>query len=178
MGNFTLPLSQGLFATVSPEDYEWAAQWKWCLIKPRGVPYASRNIYIGAWPGRPGYYKYTCRYLHRDIMQRILGEPLGRRRVDHRNRDSLDCTRTNLRISTQSQNIANSYRRAAKSHTSRFKGVFLRRYPVTQNCWRARLGVNGKTMNLGSFPSEELAAQRYDEAATAQFGEFAALNFC
>ena len=41
------------------------------------------------------------------------------------------------------------------------------------NPWRAKI----RKINLGTFPTEELAARAYDSAALEHFGEFARLNF-
>lgn len=47
----------------------------------------------------------------------------------------------------------------------------------SHSCWKAKIIVDGKRFLLGSFPTEEAAARRYDQAAKAHFGEFARLNF-
>jgi hypothetical protein len=107
------------YAIVDWEDYVWALQWLWGA-KPnsRGkVFYAYRAANSGevryrARPNRPGLskdYKVISVFLHVEIMKRT-----GKRRptkahtiVDHKNRDSLDCRRRNLRWATVSMNNHN-----------------------------------------------------------------------
>jgi hypothetical protein len=72
----------------------------------------------------------------------------------------------NLRPATQSQNTANSRRRA--SSTSGLKGVAKFRQK-----WRARLMHNAKDIHLGCFDTPEAAHDAYKQAAQKLFGEFA-----
>lgn len=81
--------------------------------------------------------------------------------VDHRNGDTLDNRRSNLRIATKVQNGRNR-------RTDGFKGV-----SVSGDKWRAKIGQR----HLGLFPTREAAARAYDAAAEVLFGEFARLNF-
>ena len=93
--------------------------------------------------------------------------------VDHINRNSLDNRRLNLRLCTMSQNKANSEGRSCR--TVPYKGLRFDKRRKT-NKWLARIGVNGKIRNLGSFPTAELAAIAYNVAAVEEFGGFACLN--
>jgi hypothetical protein len=57
---------------------------------------------------------------------------------------------------------------------SKYKGVC----PTNRNRpWQARIKVNGKTINLGTYKTEIEAAKAYDVAAKKYHGEFANLNF-
>jgi len=38
-----IPLTQGLYALVDGEDYDWLMQWKWCAVKFGRVFYAKRK---------------------------------------------------------------------------------------------------------------------------------------
>jgi hypothetical protein len=124
----------------------------------------SRTMYVKASSGK---------YLHRIVMGRVLGRELSRaEKVDHINGDGLDNRRSNLRVVTHSQNLAN--RSATRSTTNRFKGI-------TQckrtGKWQAKIMVNYKTIYLGTFKSDEDAAKEYDLAAICHFGDSAKLNF-
>jgi hypothetical protein len=92
--------------------------------------------------------------------------------VDHRNSDSLDNRRTNLRLATHSQNQCN--RRKRKNTSSRFRGVYFRK---ENRKWAAFISVAGKKIFLGYFDSETEAARVYDAAAKKYRGGFARLNF-
>ena len=113
--------------------------------------------------------------LYRAIAER-MGFPDGLL-VDHKNRNTLDNTRGNLRPATDGQNHANA--KKYKGHfgvaaTSKFRGVSWDRERAK---WAACGRLNRKTFHLGRFASEEAAARAYDVWAVKAFGEFANQNF-
>lgn len=163
-----IPLPRGQVALVSPEDYAWAQSIEWGIIETSsGSFYAKINEYVNR--------KVLCTYMHREIMKR-MGHDMTGKRVDHRNQNSLDNSRSNLRLCTQSGNAANARKRNIRNGTSRFKGVqFVKKSKI--NPWCAMITKDYKPTYLGVFPTEEAAAGRYDEAARLLHGEFAVLNF-
>jgi hypothetical protein len=104
-------------------------------------------------------------YLHRLLMPPPLGFI-----TDHKNRDGLDCRRSNLRFATRAQNSQN---KAHPRTASVFKGVSKK----AGRRWSALITVNKKKIHLGHFDTAEEAARAYDAAAIEYFKEFAALNF-
>jgi hypothetical protein len=84
--------------------------------------------------------------------------------IDHINGVGDDNRIANLRLATQSQNIAN---RIANG-TSGFRGVSKTRHGK----WFAQIKKDGTTKYLGTFATKELAAQAYEDAARIVFGEF------
>lgn len=64
---------------------------------------------------------------------------------------------------------------AGKSCSSKYKGVS-RQKNVKTNPWMAQICYKKKRIYLGSYPTEEEAAQAYNSAAIQYFGEFARLN--
>lgn len=151
-------LTRGKVALVDDEDYEWLNQYKWSANYIGGKFYAVRS--------GPRPQKETI-YLHRVVM----GTPKGMD-VDHINGDGLDNRRSNLRLSTHTENLQNQRKRP--NNTSGFKGVSWKKQ---DGKWRARITVNGKAVALGHFDDLEEAALAYDKAAIEHFGEFARLNF-
>jgi hypothetical protein len=96
-------------------------------------------------------------------------------KLDHRDRNGLDCRLRNLRPASAVENNWNSKRRA--DNVSGYKGVKPERRSV-RSPWRADIhNAVGKQLYLGSFATAEAAARAYDRAARRLFGEFAVLNF-
>lgn len=152
-----IPLTQGKFATVDDQDYDWLMQWKWCAYhdKKSNTWYATARIDV------------TRRMMpmHRLIMKAPDGVE-----VDHKDRNGLHNWRDNLRECTSAQNKLN--RGPFKTNTVGYKGVY-RLYGK----YRAKIGINKKQIHLGTFGTPEEAARAYDAAAKRLHGEFAYLNF-
>lgn len=156
-----IDLGQGEFTIVDPDIYYRLGHLKWHLKGSNSKKfYAVRDVKIG-----PGRTKQLG--LHREIMN----EPKGLM-VDHKNNDSLDNRRENLREATRSQNRQNVPKR--KGASSRFIGVSYRK---EEKRWRARISCKGKRIHLGHFSDEITAAKAYDKAALKYYGEFARINF-
>lgn len=148
-------LTQGKFAIVDAEDYDWLSQYKWCAAKDKEAFYAHR--------GNGG----TTVSMHRAIMRAPKGMM-----CDHKNHNGLDNRKGNLRLCTSAQNQYN--KRPKKGCASRYKGVVLR---SNRKRWRAKIGFSRKRIHLGDFANEIQAALAYDDKAIGLFGEFAWLNF-
>lgn len=155
-GTHTVILTRGKTALVDSADAAWAGQWNWCAYRgPREYWYAVRTDYAGS-------AQATVR-LHRAL----LSAP-AELEVDHRNGDTLDNRRSNIRLATPTQNRQN-VRRGVKN-TSGYKGVT---WYAKQRKWGARVTARGKVHFLGlfAFPADAHAA--YCAAAAEMYGEFA-----
>lgn len=88
-------------------------------------------------------------------MHRLLAglEPGDRRKVDHINRDRLDCRRSNLRIVNDRGNGENVS--PQRGRTSVYRGVA---WYVRDGRWQAYASLNRRRHHLGYFDSEEEAA--------------------
>jgi len=157
-----IPLSRGLFATVDDADFDWLNQWKWSALKvQRGdaTPkfYACRMEKRGETTDKP-----KMILMHRQIMNAPQG-----RGVDHRNLNTLDYQRANLRMCNQGQNSLNQ--RGHSDRTSKYKGLY---WHKQNRNWVA--SFRGK--HIGCYRTEDLAAAAYDAAAYQFSPEFALLN--
>ena len=96
--------------------------------------------------------------------------------VDHFNQNTLDNRTANLRITDRQGNAANrGADRRRLGTSSRHKGV-VRKEKKMGTRWMAYIHVNGKTNYLGTYDTEDEAAQVYNQAALAAWGEMARLN--
>jgi hypothetical protein len=86
--------------------------------------------------------------LHRAILGLAYGD---NRDGDHRNRDRLDCRRSNLRVVPK---LGNRQNVPSRGGTSRYRGVT---WFASRNKWMARLQVNGKPVHIGYFADEHEA---------------------
>jgi hypothetical protein len=147
-----VPLANGKYAYVDPEDFDRVMNHLWRTCVQRDVTYAESAI--------DGH---RVR-MHNFILGPVEGE------IDHKDGDGLNNRRSNLRPTTHSQNIANQ--RMRKTNTSGYKGV-----SRDKKGWQVVIGHEGKQYRIGNFSTKIEAAQAYDNAARRLFGEFASLNF-
>jgi hypothetical protein len=95
--------------------------------------------------------------------------------VDHKDHDTLNNRRYNLRICSPKENQRNRLKRPGG--TSKFKGVCRYVTPKGFLYFQSKISLPGmKTKHIGSFQTEEEAALAYNEMALKHFGEFALLN--
>lgn len=90
--------------------------------------------------------------------------------VHHVNGNGLDNRRENLRVITQSENIAAKHREA---NSTGYRGVYLRK---SDGRYVAEIKVDGRKRHLGSYANPWAAGQAYNAAATEAWGDMAVLN--
>ena len=159
-----LLLRDGTPVLVDDEDFDRLNKFTWKLNN-MGYPQRTTS-YRDAENKMHG----THLLLHREVMNARKGQ-----QVDHRDGNLLNCQKSNLRFSTQSQNRMNS--RKMRGCRSQYKGV---RWNSQRGFWYVRLRVPGdkqKERYIGQFPDEHTAAVAYDLWAHDVFGEFARSNF-
>lgn len=152
-----IPLTQGQFTLVDDEDFDWLIVWnRFAVWEPRMCGFrAVRN------------HNHRPLYIHRAITNAPKGFT-----VDHRNLNTLDNRKSNLRVCLHRQNLCN--RERSINNTSGYKGVF---YNREKRKWEATITVNYHCYHLGRFSDPVEAALQYDKAALKFQGEFARLNF-
>ena len=152
-----IKLTQGKFALVDDEDYDFLMQWKWHARKLGKRYYAGRQE-------KSINRRRKLVHMHRLIMHTPEGME-----VDHQDHNGLNNQKYNLRNCTHKNN--------SKNRTSYGKSNYLGVYWYKKyNCWNASLRINGETKNQGYFKTEEEAALAYNEAALKFHGNFANLN--
>ena len=153
-----IQLTRGQAAQVDDEDYEMLSAYKW-QAQPCGKTFRA---------------VHSSRSNRIDMARMITAAQPGQY-VDHKNHDTLDNRRANLRLCTASQNAANSVRSTCWKNP--YKGIAQSREKSLKNPrWFAFIRVQGERHYLGCFKSPEEAARAYDAAAKKQFGDFASIN--
>jgi hypothetical protein len=149
----TIPLSQGKVALVDDIDYEFLMQWNWYVY-----------LYRNSWRARSTK-QGTKKYMHKLVAERM---GLSNVMVDHRDQNSLNNCRNNLRDATNSQNQHNTGPHS--NNTTGVKGVW--------RCKRsgryvAEITVDGKKHRCGYHRTLALAAAAVIAKRVELVGEFA-----
>lgn len=157
-------LPRGLEVRVSYVDYLRFREFKWHFNSEKS-PYACRRKKING--------KSVKIYLHRAIMNAPKGLI-----VNHRDGDTLNCTRRNLHLVRHRSNVT-KYR--VKQGKCPFHGVHFRKRELGEVLGmrnvQAKITVGADRVFLGSFERMEDAARAYDRAAVEAFGLMADTNF-
>jgi len=156
-----IELTKNKTVLVDDSDFEWLNRFKWFAQTSKNTYYAARSMRVNG--------KCKTILMHRVILGLDFGD---KREGDHRNVNSLDCQRHNLRICTHAQNRRSKIKLKGQ-YSSKYKGVSLDKQ---HNKWFASIMFNYKYYFLGRFKSEEKAARKYDEKALELHGEFAMTN--
>jgi hypothetical protein len=155
-----IPLTCDQVCIVDAEDFEFLSQWNW---KAAWCSH-SKTFRVTRTEKLPNGIRTTV-YIHRVIAAR-MGFPA----VDHKDHDTLNNRRKNLRPCTHSQNGANKV--IHRNTKTPYKGIWFQ-----QGKWTAILRKNGVRYYGGRHDTAESAARAYDALAIEHFGEFAYLNF-
>lgn len=149
-----IKLTQGKVAIVDDADFDLVNQYKWHY---NSHGYAYR--YAGG--GR----KHTKRQSMHELVYGKKAEL-----IDHGDGNGLNNRKSNLRMANKSLNAANS--KVRSDNKSGYRCV----YKNPKGRYYAQITVMGKTVNIGTFDTKELAAKAYNKVALQCFGEFARLN--
>lgn len=149
-----IKLTKGKIALIDDEDFECVSKFNW---------YASYNGYV--------FYARTSINNTKMYLHKFITNILGKQKVDHKNGNTLDCRKENLRPCTSAQNSQNQKIRT--DNTSGYKGVS---YVKKRNKFSANICSNRKVIFLGLFETAEEAALVYNKFAIKLHNEFARLK--
>lgn len=159
-----IPLTQGRFAIVDDEDYDYLMQWKWYASKNWRTFYAVRHTRRNE--QRPN----KVILMHKEILSSHKKTD-----TDHIDGNGLDNRRHNLRECTVSQNGANR-KKQTKQSLSQYKGVSKYTNGRHKKPWIVMIKHHETAIYVGVFKTESAAAVAYNQKATELFGEYANLN--
>lgn len=153
-----IQLTQGKVTQVDDEDFEQLNKWNWYASFERGRWYAARDTGVDG----------TIR-LHRFVCKALKYTD-----VDHIDNDGLNNQKSNLRVCSRSENLRNSKLQRYRN----YKGAY---YNKRNKNWTSSIGSSSTYSKvpykfLGTFKTEEEAAEAYNKAAIKLYGEFANLN--
>ncbi len=143
-------------ALIDEDMYGTLAAVPWHIHHSHGRKYVQRSFREGG--------RMTTTYLHRVVTGAVSGEV-----VIFRNRNPLDCRRSNLTIATRAQ----SQQRRKSWGKSGLRGVQLN----PGGKYVASIRRDGVIYYLGQFDRAIEAAFAYDMKAEELYGELAVLNY-
>lgn len=135
-----------IYTQIDDSDAEWASQFRWHASKQKYGIYA--RTFLQKTP------KYIVGHMHRMLLN-APNDSL----VDHKNSDTLDNRRENLRLATPGQNGQNK-RGARIDSLTGARGVQQNR----SGSFHAYVNVDGKRVSLGTYETLEAASAIAQEA--------------
>lgn len=154
-----ISLTKQKFALIDEEDYDKVITYSWHAHEGRSTWYArSRKTIDGV--------RYVINLHHL-----VMGIPPGEDKfIDHIDQNGLNCRKSNLRISTESQNRMNTLKKKGQTH---YKGVAV----LPNGKFKATICANHLHKYLGMFNDATDAALAYDAEARKMHGECGRYNF-
>lgn len=142
--------SKGDIIKIDLEDFDKVKDYCW---SKNSVGYAQARVLDG---------RNSVILMHRLIMNATPSDI-----VDHKNHNELDNRKSNLRMCSQSENMANQ--KLSKANTSGHKGVY---WNKEKSKWSAQIGHRGRKIRLGYFENIEDAIKAREEAELKYFGKY------
>lgn len=144
------------YCFIDGEDFDKVKDYTW------GLKESSKNNL------------YVVTYKNKKIIRlhRLLTNCPDGLFVDHKDFNTLNNCKSNLRICTHAENGRNNKIKNIKK-TSKYKGVC---WKEKQNKYSAQIMYKDKSIHLGYFTDEKEAAFAYNTAAQKYFKEYSCLN--
>ena len=155
-----IPLTQGKVALVDDHDYSYLMAWKWRASEQENGDFYAKRV---AEKQRNGYRSI---YMHRVILDVPKGVL-----TDHRNTNTLDNRRSNLRLCNRSENAHNCGVRS--DNISGHRGIC---WHKKARKWMVRLKSHNIDKYLGLFVDLQDAINARKAAEEKYVGEFAFNN--
>ena len=153
---------KGLLVDVDEEDVAFVQSHTWYIeqqdARTGGLYYFVTNMYVGD--------RRVKQKMHRLLAGCTSGDGNV---VDHKDGNTLNNKKDNLRICTSRENSRNA--KTPKTNTSGRKGVSFR-----NNKYVANIKIDGKTRYIGAYDYIEDAYAAYCAMAIEYFGDFARLK--
>ena len=147
-------LKKGLSLLIDEEDTYLLNQFNWSLLDGYLIRREAGEIIR----------------LHREILKLNNNDGLI---ADHINLNRLDNRRFNLRVTLRSGNLMNRDKFNRSDCSSQFKGV---RFLPINGYFQSRVSFKGKTITIGHYHDEIIAANAYNHLANKLHGEYARFN--
>jgi hypothetical protein len=138
-----IPLTQGLFALVDDEDFEFLTTYgKWFAHKCRRTYYAETKV------------KGVAVKMHRLLLSLLPGDPI---QADHRDHNGLNNQKENLFYVTHAENMQN--KQTYRNNKSGTPGVYYKITAKGRKYWHAQITHNKKQRLIGRFLTQEEAVE-------------------
>jgi len=174
-----IKLTQGKFAIVDDEDYNYLSRFNWNLSSTAsGSERALHAIRVGD------------KVVYIPMERFILGSPSENsqsKQYIHLNNDNLDNRKENIRLTDIGIRVHHSVKmgtNSGKKYSSKYKGVCQSQKDKGLNRWRAYISDSNQKdlrgnklqIKIGSFETENGAALTYNKKAIELYGEHAYQN--
>lgn len=153
-----IQLTRGMVAVIDDEDFDLVRGFRWTAHNASGVCYAAARIKTEG-----GKYKLV-------LMHRLILDAPEDCVVDHKDSDTLNNRRSNIRLCSHSENMRNSKLRSTS--TTGVRNVMIERWYKNEFRYRATIRVDG-IRHRRWFTSLEDAGKWANETRESLHGEFA-----
>lgn len=153
MATMLIALTRDMHAIIDDQDKDLISPYTWHAACLHGYWYAMSST---SGNNKPLY------------MHRVILMPPPNVLIDHRNGNGLDNRRHNLRLCNHQENARNA--KLSSNNSSGMAGVH---WHIHQQRWIARITVDYKKIQLGSFKDLDEAIAARKAAELEYFGEFA-----
>lgn len=168
-----IKLTQNKVALVDKEDYEIVNSFNWTAHKGK----LKHSYYAIRMETHPITKKKQVIRMHSFILglHNIIDNSELKKEIDHKNRNSLDNRKSNLRFLTASENKMNTATCTKIYKTSKYKGVSKVGKVLIK--YSTQITIRKVNVNLGRYNTEKEAAKVYDAVARYYFPDIAYTNF-